>query len=376
MKRHLYFLLVMLAMGLVGCNITVKPDPNTITTNVDSVEVTVNVSVYGDSIVSQPADLSQCDMAMLDQGKLVFYNSKEQTLLPYEAETDSVVNCVFLPNNKVYYCVARNPKILLHCVDLGQPDPQPQQLVDWGIPYEKCVTETYGTVSALDYYQGRNILGLSYNFSWDGYWFTNKKLYNIETDEITEWSWNWEEEYQSMQISDDEEQTDENQYYANTADELRSCLKQMEDQYFMTDGNDGDYVSLTDRIDCASYASSPEYYQGPEFEFISASPDNTKILYRIIVEWGDFAHGILAVSSLDGKLQMPLEDTDCTGFTAEWLEDGSLVYVGEAPLSPDDPDNDASWHYRSHCIKRIFPDGRTEIIALCNDFVTKQSAAH
>lgn len=368
----------MLTTGLVGCNITIKPDPNSVTTNIDSVEVSVNVNVVAktDSVAPQPADLSQCDMAMLDNGKLVFYNSKDQTLMPYEAETDSVVNCAFLSDNKVYYCVARNPKILLRCVDLGQPDPQPQQLADWGVPFEKCVTETYGTVSPLEYYYGRNILGLNYEFSWDGYWFTKKKLYDIETGKITEWSWKWEEEYQAMQISDDEEQTDENQYYANAADELRSCLRQKEEQYYMTDGNDGNYVCLTDRINCASYASSPEYFEGPEFEFVSSSPDDTKILYMIIVEWGDFAHGILAISSVDGKLQMPLEDTDCTGFTAEWLEDGSLVYVGEAPLPPDDPDNDANWHYRSHCIKRIYPDGHTEIVAPCNDFVTKQSINH
>ena len=84
----------------------------------------------------------------------------------------------------------------------------------------------------------------------------------------------------------------------------------------------------------------------------------------------------IVVSSVDGKLQMPLEDTDCTGYTVGWLDDGSLVYVGEAPLSPDDPDYDANWHYRTHCIKRIYPDGHVEIIAHCGDFQVKQSVLH
>ena len=79
MKRHFYFLLVMLATGLVGCNITIKPDPNSVTTNVDSVEVSVNVNVYGDSVAAQPVDLSQCDMVMLDNGKLHFYDTKTAT---------------------------------------------------------------------------------------------------------------------------------------------------------------------------------------------------------------------------------------------------------------------------------------------------------
>lgn len=378
MKRHFYFLLVMLATGLVGCNITIKPDSNNVKTNVDSVEVSVNVNVVAktDSVAPQPADLSQCDMVLLDSGKLWFYNSATAAMTPFGNETDSVVNCVFFPDNKVYYSVASKSKMLLRCVDLGQPDLQPQQLADWGVPYEKCVTETYGTVSPLQYYHGRNILGLNYNFSWDVYSFTDKKLYSIETGEITDWSWKWEEEYQAMQISDDEEQTDEDHYYASTADELRDYLIQLEDKYYMTDGNDDNYVCLTDRIDCASYASSPEYYGGPEFEYVSSSPDNTKVLYMIIVEWGDYPHGILAVSSVDGKLQMPLEDTDCTGYTVGWLDDGSLVYVGEAPLSPDDPDYDANWHYRTHCIKRIYPDGHVEIIAHCGDFQVKQSVLH
>ncbi len=376
MKRHFYSLLMLLTMGLASCNITIKPDPNSVTTNVDSVEVTVNMKVYGDSIASQPVDLKQCDMLMLDNGKLSFYNSATAVMTPFEAEKDSVVNCVFTGDNKVYYCVACKPKILLRCVDLEQADPQPQELADWGVPYEKCVTETYGTVSPLEYYRGKNTLGLNYNFSWDGYWFTDKKLYNIETGEITDWTWKWEEEYQRMRNRDDEEQTEENYHYISTANELQEYLTVSEGQYYMTDGNGDNIACLTDRIDFSKYVSEPEYASDVEFEYVSSSPDNLKVLYMAILEYGDFPHGILAVSSTDGKLQMPLEDTDCTGFTAEWLDDGSLVYVGEEPLSPDDPDYDANWHYRAHCIKRVYPDGHTDIIAHCGEFVKKQSLLH
>ena len=376
MKRHIYSLLMLLTMGLASCNITIKPDPNSVTTNVDSVEVTVNMKVYGDSIVSQPVDLTQCDMAMLDMGRLFFYNTTTAVMTPFEAEKDSVVNCVFTGDNKVYYCVACKPKILLRCVDLEQADPQPQELADWGVPYEKCVTETYGTVSPLEYYRGKNTLGLNHNFSWDGYWFTDKKLYNIETGEITDWTWKWEEEYQRMQNRNDEEQTEENYHYISTANELQEYLTRSEGQYYLTDGNGDDIACLTDQIDFSKYVSDPEYASDVDFEYVSSSPDNLKVLYMAILEWGDFAHGILAVSSNDGKLQIPLEDTDCTGFTAEWLDDGSLVYVGEEPLSPDDPDYDANWHYRAHCIKRVYPDGHIDIIAHCGEFVKKQSLLH
>lgn len=376
MKRHFYSLLMLLTMGLASCNITIKPDLNSVTTNVDSVEVTVNMKVYGDSIASQPVDLTQCDMLMLDNGKLSFYNSTTAVMTPFEAEKDSVVNCVFTGDNKVYYCVACKPKILLRCVDLEQANPQPQELTDWGVPYEKCVTETYGTVSPLEYYRGKNTLGLNHNFSWDGYWFTDKKLYNIETGEITDWTWKWEEEYQRMRNRNDEEQTEENYHYISTANELQEYLTRSEGQYYLTDGNGDNIACLTDQIDFSKYVSDPEYASDVDFEYVSSSPDNLKVLYMAILEYGDFPHGILAVSSTDGKLQMPLEDTDCTGFTAEWLDDGSLVYVGEEPLSPDDPDYDANWHYRAHCIKRVYPDGHTDIIAHCGEFVKKQSLLH
>lgn len=371
MKRYIYSLLMLLTMGLASCDIIIKPDPNTVSTNVDS--VVVNVKVVGDPI--EPVDLTQCDMAMLDNGKLSFYNSTTAVMTPFEAEKDSVVNCVFTSDNKVYYCVACKPKILLRCVDLEQADPQPQELADWGVPYEKCVTETYGTVSPLECYWNRNTLGLHHEFSWDGYWFIKQRLYNLETGEVTDWTPSWDEAGYAMQ-NDDEEQTEENYHYISTANELEEYLTIMDGQYYLTDGNDDNYVCLTDQIDCASYASDPEYYSGPDFMYISSSPDNSKILYMIIVEWGDFAHGILAISSIDGKLQIPLEDTDCTGYTAEWLDDGSLVYVGEETLTPDDPDYNANWHYRAHCIKRVYPDGHTDVIAHCGEFQMKRSVVH
>lgn len=371
MKTHFYLFFIMAALAFAGCNSSPKQADETTATPPSKAEETVPEVAEA---VEQPVlDFSQCDMVMLDEGKLFFYNTATSEQMPYLAETDSVVNCVFTSDDKVYYCVALGEKILLRCIDVDQPDPQPQQLADWGVPYEKCVTETYGTVSPLMYYADRHMLGLHHEFSWDGYDFSEQKLYNIDNGQITDWDYETWLAGEPVYISDDEEQTEENYQYVRTADELREYLTMKDGQYYMTDGDD---VCLTDRIDCASYASDPEYYSGPEFEYISSSPDNSKVLYMIIVEWGDYPHGILAVSSFDGTFQLPLEDTDCTGFNAEWLDDGSLVYVGEAPLSPDDPANDDSWHYRGHCIKRIYPDGTTKIISDCGDFQVKQSMLH
>ena len=301
-----------------------------------------------------PEDIADYDMVMLDEGQLSFYNSETAVMTPLAAEKDSVVNVAFT-SDVLYYSVAKDGKILLRCIDLTQPNPQPKQLADWGVPYEKCLTETYGDVSPLEYYRGRHTLGLYHNFSWDGYWFIDQKLYDMETGKITDWTWEWEIDNINIP-EEEEEQTEENYHYVSTADELQEYLVQDEGQYYMTDGNDDNYVCLTDKIDYTKYLSNPEYAEDVEFEYISSSPDNSKVLYMIILEWGDYPHGVLAVSSIDGKFQMPLEDTDCTGYTAEWLDDGSLVYVGER-----------------NSIKRIYPDGQMKIIAHSNDFQVKQS---
>ena len=356
MKRQFYFLLMMLAMGVVSCDIIIKPDPNTVTTNVDS--IVVNVKVVGDTVVDlvvktpeqAPVDIAECDMAMLDKGKLYFYSSSKNAMTPYEAETDSVVNCIFTNDGRLYYCVPVNERMMLRSLDLNEPDPQPTQVADWGVDYEKCVTETYGTVSPLSYYPDRNTLGLWHEFSWDSYMLTKQKLCNLSTGKITDWN-------------------HENLDGQKAEDKLDEYLQNEEEQFWYTDGGK---VCLTDKIDFSQYASDPDYATEPEFNYLSSSPDNAKVLYAAILEWGDYPHGILAVSSLDGKTQIPLEDTDCTGFIADWLADGSLVYVGEMPLSPDDPNYDANWHYRTHCIKRVFPDGHTEIIAPCGDFKVKK----
>lgn len=302
--------------------------------------------------------IADCDMIMLDQGKMFFYHTKSSAMIPYEAESDSVVNCVFTQDGRLYYCVANRPKILLRCLDLNQADPLPQTLTDWDVDYDSCVTETYGTVSPLLYYPGKNQLGLWHEFSWDSYSLTQQKLYDIGTGALTDWDWeNWENE---------ELEDEDSERSVNLEDELQEFLSTREDNYYFQDGVNE--ACLTDKIDLMKYVSDPDYATEPEFEYISSSPDNLKLLFMAILEWGDLPHGILCVSSTDGTFQLPLEDTDCTGYNAQWLDDGSLVYVGQLPPSPDAEGYDENWHYSEHCIKRVYPDGHTEVISRCGDF--------
>ena len=347
MKRHFYFLLIMLALGAVSCDsATKKNTENSTPINVDSTKLVVDSSEV--AIPEQgPVDLSECDMVMLDKGKLYFYNSGQQALTPYEAETDSVVNSVFA-GNKLYYCVPENGKMVLKSIQLDVIDAQPVKEADWGLDYEKCVTETYGTVSPLVYYKEHNMLGLWHEFSWDSYALSQQKLFNLNTGEITDW------DYQIWQ--DEPTQGDDDARF------LERFLKTEDGQLWFVEV---DATCLTDQIDFERYVSDPDYASEPDFEFVSASPDNTKVLYMAMLEWGDYPHGPLCISDVFGTYQVALEDTDCSEFKAQWLADGSLVYVGYEQLEPGEY---SKWENSTPCIKRIYPDGTWESFFRGNDF--------
>lgn len=369
MKRLAYFILIAMTMSVISCQNGTKPNSDNKTTDKERQDEVV-ADTMPETAEQAQGNFSECDMAMLDAGKLLFYNSKTGDLIPFVVETDSVVNCVFA-YDKLYYCVTENRKIVLKSIQLDVPDAQPVKEADWGLDYEKCVTETYGTVSPLCYYAGRHMLGLWHEFSWDSYELTQQKLFNIDTKEITDWDWEqWEREEFAQREREEEEQTEENYVFEPMEDELSEYLQTQEGNYWLVDGIE--HVCLSNKIDFNKYVSDPEYASEREFNYISSSPDNLKVLYMAILEWGDYPHGILVISSTDGELQMPLEDTDCTGYTAEWLDDGSFVYVGEEPLQPGDPDYNSHWQYSPHCIKRIYPDGHMEIISHCGDFQVRQ----
>lgn len=362
MKRNAIILFILLAVGAVSCHNGVKQDSKVkVTDTINGIE---EVDEATPLTAEQNAGvLSECDMAMLDKGKLYFYNTKTSTMIPYNAETDSVVNCIFV-DNELYYCVLEKGKMVLKSLPLNDPSAKPVRVADWGLDYEKCVTETYGTVSPLSYYAGRHMLGLWHEFSWDSYSLSQQKLYNLDTGEVTDWDWEeWDREELAKIKAKIEEQTEENYTFDPVPDELKDFLSEKEGNYWLVDGIE--HVCLTNKIDFNKYVSDPEYASEREFEYVSSSPDNLKVLYMAILEWGDYPHGVLCVSSIDGTTQMPLEDTDCSEFHAEWLDDGSLVYVGFEPLGPGES---TKWENSVPCIKRVYPDGKTKTLSRCNEF--------
>lgn len=350
MKKSFYLIALALAMLMSSCDFILKgkDDPTPKTTN-DSISEKQQTGIE-EEVDTEPAEinLKDCDLAFLENGKLSFYNSKIQCADEYPYEEDSVVNGVFV-KDKYYYCVAVDNHILLRCIDLNEIDPEPEQVADWGLEYEKCVTETYGTCSPLYYYPERDMLGLMHEFNWDVYALTEQKLYDLKTGKISDWKW---EQWERDSYDDSES--------SSNVDEIKEHLNEMNDNYWY------DKTCLSDQIDFEKYAD-PEYHSSTEFNFVSLSPDNKKVLYMAILEWGDLPHGVLCISSLDGKFQKPLADTDCAEFIARWLDDGTLVYVGKVSESEEITYKE-KWDNPTTCVKAVSPDGKTAIISHARDF--------
>ena len=83
MKKTLFMLVILVAFGVMGCNRQSEAD------KADQSETSEN-------------ELLSVDMVLISHGQLFFYNQATKRLMPYEAETDSVVNVVFDKNNHLY----------------------------------------------------------------------------------------------------------------------------------------------------------------------------------------------------------------------------------------------------------------------------------
>ena len=321
--KKLYFLVLVLALGFASCKNAPK---QTATTDQE-----------------KTVDASNCEMALFNYGKLSFYDAGNQSFVLVEKETDSVVNGVFANDGKFYYCVTKDNDVYLKCLDLNDNKLEPKMLADWSLEADDCITETYGEFAELQYFPNKNMLALEHNFSWDGYGFIERKLYNIVTGEMRDWDWEVDEDLFEWYWDEEEPSEDDIEFF--TEDE----------QYYVEQGSD--IICLTDQMDVKQYASDPDYAIEIYYYPMGINPKGDMVLFAAPIEAGDFEHGPYCVASLDGKFQTVLDETDFCQNHATWLSDGSLVYQGA--------DENAA------CIKIMYPNQEFDILSYAYDFVTK-----
>ena len=307
----------------------------------------------------QQGNLEGCDVALLDNGKVTFYNSTTGEFVPFVAETDSVINGVFIYGSDFYYTVVIGDELYLKEIYMSEYSSQPSMRTDWDLQLYDCVSETYGKASPLAWIPAYDRIGIYYNFSWDYYNFADIRFYSLyENVKLDGWS---EDELES-DVYDEK--------YLQLYEDMESFSTANNNYYYTTGTGE---ACISDQIDFKQYASDPDYYEDPEFALLSIDPTRKSAVYVALIEWGDLGHGPLCYATLDGKVQLAFDDADAADLSYGWLKDGSLLYVGAEPRPATDPEYNEDWNTTRPCIKIVKPDGTVEVFSHATDFVVSDS---
>lgn len=289
-------------------------------------------------IQEKQASLEGCDMAIIDNGKVTFYNSHTNEFVPLTVENDSVINGVFLYDYDFYFTVAINEQLYLKRVFLGESNIYTELLADWGLKLSDCVSETDGEGALMASNGSGSQVGIQYQYDSEYSTFMEMRAFENYAKVLTdEWlspaiyeedAALFQEEYVD---GEDEDGRDDNNYYC----------------YVPADSNQK--IRLSDKVDFDNFKS--EYVFVPGYQFISINPKRDCVIFGAAFGWDFVGHGPLCFATLDGQVQKILDD-DFSEACYGWLNDGRLAYTG------------------CDGIYVIGPDGKEEKISSAKRFVT------
>ncbi|MDD3435432.1 MAG: hypothetical protein PHY76_03040 [Patescibacteria group bacterium] len=272
-------------------------------------------TIATESIVENNTDIdyTDCHLVYLIDGELIFHNVDENQKMKFTEEPDTIFNFTFNTYGEtMYYSVLRDSDLWLKSVDIGQSDITPQWLTNWGLTKKDCTTETYSEVSPLFYYKGDLII--QHNFNWEFYGFESMAIYSIAKNSIAQKGYN----YELIQKASGELSSDKSEQYFKEADQ----------QLYYTRNNAD--VCLSDQLDFKALRGkeSEDYWVETAFTSYTLSPDETKILYGVMIEMGDLGHGPYCIANADGSNQMILTQTDiASNKSAIWLKNNNIVFT-------------------------------------------------
>lgn len=323
-------------------------------------------AVATDSVVEEVFNVSDYDLMYFADGKFNFFRMSDSAVAVYEGEDELIMNYTFQKNTLVlYYSVCtKDSTVAVKKIDFSKENPEPEFVVDFGLKYRECISETYEGYSPVIVNKDASMIVVMYDFSWDSYDFCREKVYVPETGKFKN-TLDWGKFY-----SDANEGSDFGKYsFASQPGDRDPDEEYDEDEdlglylYCMNEKT-MDQTCISDKIDFVSMNEEGGYPE--EFEPYSLSPDKKYLLYDAILWWGDYPHGPYCVASLDGKYQLALDDTDVTVTGSIcWHKDGSLLYVGSEPRPKSDPDYD-EYNTTKSCIKMLKP-GSTKPEVLIHD---------
>ena len=307
MKKTLYFLIAVLALGVMSC------DRNT----------------------------PRVDLVIISHGQMQFYNHAKQKLTPYEAETDSVVNVLFDKSDHLFYTAAHQQALTLKSLDLTESHPQPKVCASWKLTLDQITDWVYGTGAEGMFLDEalENLYLMRGSFEDDDPIYA--EAFNIASGTKKVLTFEEYEPVYRLIIAQDHFYSEQEKFY-----------------YVAPEGK----VCLNDQIDIRSDNHDQFAWGDVEYLPVKMSQDGKKIVYEYTYEV-EGGYGRYCVGDSDGQHQTLLQDSDMRTLSPEWLADGSLVYVGGEPRPESDPEYDAEWNATRYCIKIINPQGATSLLA-------------
>ena len=301
MKKTYFYIVIALALGMMGCG-----------------QQTTNTENNNDKQKSQ----NNRDLGFVENGQLKFYDVQKGETEIYTHENDSVVDAVCSTDGKVYYNVLADNHLLLKCLDMKADNPMPESLVDWNLDFESHEIDPYPAVFGDMYLSmDQTQIALEVDIMWFAGPCYNLAVYDCASKTINKITlYQYNEEHGDMDFMDDENSFSA---YAPEANFEVSLFEDSDGLFYL--GN-GQRVCLNDQL------KDMEDMGDFEVEFdhdpIALDPSGKRLLFATDVYLGDGLLGFFAVSSLDGKTQIALPNSDVMEDRPQWLSNGSLVYIG------------------------------------------------
>ena len=300
MKKHYFFLVVALALGMMACD---QKPANPVDDN------------------NKQINQNKRELGFVQDGQLKFYDIQKGETEAYTQETDSVVNAVCATDGKVYYNVKAKNRLLLKCLDMKAADPQPESLADWNLDLGSREGNPFPAFGDMCLSMDQTQIALEVDNMWFAGPCYNLAIYDCPSKTINKITlYKFDEEQGDVEFMDDE---DTFRAYAPEANLDFSRFEDADGLYYL---GDDQRVCLNDQL------KDMEDMGDFEVEFdhdpIALDPSGKRLLFATDVYLGDGLLGFFAVSSLDGKTQIALPNSDVMEDRPQWLSNGSLVYIG------------------------------------------------
>lgn len=247
---------------------------------------------------TQSTNYNEFPIAYVKNAELYFFNPENHTIMKFTQETDPVFNCVYSDQDDMfYYTVLQNENIVIKQVDLSVVPAQPKLLFNLNKPAKEFYSETYGEKALLRYIKGS--LLLECDFVWDFYNFTKYYEYSIKDNTIATIDWDqFERKFGYHPYSSRETTNDYSSIY-----------------------------NKSKKLDLSKYMNEHNIDSEREYFFKGISADGSKIIFAIMLDMCDLAHGPYCVANIDGSNMQVLEDTDMgSAFKPLW-SNNNVVYL-------------------------------------------------